>query len=909
MRLQARLLAVGVSVLATTVGGAALPAAGADEPAPAAPVADEEPGLGTWSTEQTGPGTWQVTWESPERLPLGGDRPTIVADDASLQVGVPSLDDDGRTVTAPVVSAAEPSPDDLDVVLSGDALDEPASRSIPLPAGRWAEPPRDVLPYDPGQDGSLPVVSTDYALPSVRLPGYDAPVEIVGHVVKPAPQAADPSHPLVLLLHGRHSYCYLPGKDRETYDWPCRGNQRPVPNHLGYDYLQRTLASQGFVTVSISANGINAQDYLDPDGGAQNRSRLVRAHLDQWARWAGSEHQVDLSRVVLVGHSRGGEGVARAALQIPLGAPYRVVGQVLLAPTAFARQTTPYVPTATVLPYCDGDVFDLQGQAYTDVSRDLADDDTSLKSSVLVMGANHNFFNTEWTPGLSAAPSFDDWAESGGFCGKGSPTRLRPWQQRRVGSAYVAGAARLFARAETELLPMYDGSPTRLRSTGDTVVLSHALGGGRESRGLSSATTLTVPDRATTRVCRGLTPAVVDPTQCGSVVRDSANTPHWPATRSGAPSPNAFEMSWREVGARGGFRFDAPLDVSDSSTLALRTVVDLTAGDVRLAVRVTDASGASVQISPRLETLPALPLSGYQGKYWGQTLQVSVGDLTGLDLTALSAVELVGVSGRGRVWVLDTAAAPEALAAVPAKRAALVDLGSARGPEGDDPSSVVTVPFTVTGEVTERASFRVTGVVEQTGRRLPPLTVTVDPGTESGVVRWPTAGDTRDDLPRVRYQLTAHALRNLMLRREQGGVVVVDDDPAPRVTVRRVSGRIREGQQAAWRVALSAPTDYPIAVRIHARRGTSRARPVTVGDIGRGWISTYTYDARARDPFYAVPLGYWGELRPGQRTHTVRIPIRRDGTREPAESLTLEVRTTKPLATTHTSTVRIAPSR
>ena len=25
------------------------------------------------------------------------------------------------------------------------------------------------------------------------------------------------------------------------------------------------------------------------------------------------------------------------------------------------------------------------------------------------MGANHNFFNTEWTPGLSQAPSFDDW--------------------------------------------------------------------------------------------------------------------------------------------------------------------------------------------------------------------------------------------------------------------------------------------------------------------------------------------------------------------------------------------------------------------------------------------------------------------------------------------------------------------
>ena len=104
---------------------------------------------------------------------------------------------------------------------------------------------------------------------------------------------------------------------------------------------------------------------------------------------------------MLVGHSRGGEGVNRASIQIPLDAPYRVVGQVLLAPTDFGTQTAPYVPTVTVLPYCDGDVFDLQGQRFTDSARDLADDDTSLKSSVMVLGANHNFFNTEWTPGIA----------------------------------------------------------------------------------------------------------------------------------------------------------------------------------------------------------------------------------------------------------------------------------------------------------------------------------------------------------------------------------------------------------------------------------------------------------------------------------------------------------------------------
>ncbi len=161
----------------------------------------------------------------------------------------------------------------------------------------------------------------------------------------------------------------------------------------------------------------------------------MQRHLDHWTGLA-AEHQVDLDQVVLVGHSRGGEGVNRASIRIPLSAPYRIVGQVLLAPTDFASQTAPYVPTVTVLPYCDGDVYDLQGQKFTDVGRDLTSDDTSLKSSVLVMGANHNFFNTEWTPGVAVAPSWDDWfGPKDQPCGRPAPDRLSKSGQRAVGTA------------------------------------------------------------------------------------------------------------------------------------------------------------------------------------------------------------------------------------------------------------------------------------------------------------------------------------------------------------------------------------------------------------------------------------------------------------------------------------------
>ncbi len=63
-----------------------------------------------------------------------------------------------------------------------------------------------------------------------------------------------------------------------------------------------------------------------------------------------------------------------------------------------------------LLPYCDGDVSSQQGQHMNDDSRYAFDDDV-LRTDVWVMGANHNFFNTVWTP-PSQYPlsSSDDWS-------------------------------------------------------------------------------------------------------------------------------------------------------------------------------------------------------------------------------------------------------------------------------------------------------------------------------------------------------------------------------------------------------------------------------------------------------------------------------------------------------------------
>jgi len=180
-----------------------------------------------------------------------------------------------------------------------------------------------------------------------------------------------------------------------------------VLSYRGYDAPASVLASHGYHVVSISANAINAWDFETVDSGALARAQLVLAHLDLWRRWSTAGGvpfgrrfvgRVDLHTVGLMGHSRGGEGVVRAAL---LNAERRIsygIRAVLpLAPTDFSRPTLPAVAVSVLLPYCDGDVWDLQGQHFFDDTRYAVTGDRAPRSAVLVMDANHNFFNTEWT--------------------------------------------------------------------------------------------------------------------------------------------------------------------------------------------------------------------------------------------------------------------------------------------------------------------------------------------------------------------------------------------------------------------------------------------------------------------------------------------------------------------------------
>ena len=288
--------------------------------------------------------------------------------------------------------------------------------------------------------------------------GLGGKVEIRADVHYPA-GLTDGPYPIVLFMHGNHSTCYR--GERAGYRWPCRERWKPIPNYEGYDYAASRLASYGYVVVSVSANGVNVLGNRLVDTGMRQRGELLEEHLDLWQAWSttGGEPfddlfvgKIDMTTIGTMGHSRGGEGVVwHVIVDRERADPYGIDAVMPLAPVDFTRETVNRVPLAVLLPYCDGDVFDLQGVHFFDDARYRVAGDTKPKHTLTLYGANHNFFNTVWTKGYPGA--FDD---TFGRC----EGKLTPREQRRTGAAYIVSYFRRYLGGETDLDPIWTGAAT-----------------------------------------------------------------------------------------------------------------------------------------------------------------------------------------------------------------------------------------------------------------------------------------------------------------------------------------------------------------------------------------------------------------------------------------------------------------
>lgn len=206
--------------------------------------------------------------------------------------------------------------------------------------------------------------------------------------------------PLVLMVHGNHL-------DRDFSD-------------PGYDYLGRHFASHGIIAVSVDENFLNGA-WSDFSNGLKTetdcRAWLLLKHLEQWREWNCCDtlsfyNKVDLDRVVLIGHSRGGEAVSVASCfnHLPF---YPDNGKELFdfnfgirGVAAIAPVDGQYRPAGIATPVEDVNYFTIQGTMDSDLRSydglrqmrrvQFKDSAYHFASGLYLHGANHGQFNRSW---------------------------------------------------------------------------------------------------------------------------------------------------------------------------------------------------------------------------------------------------------------------------------------------------------------------------------------------------------------------------------------------------------------------------------------------------------------------------------------------------------------------------------
>lgn len=852
----------------------------------------------------TGEGTGShLEWRSPRPVPHGDARVEFRANGELL--GIPRPQDDNRTFRLPLDAVRTADLDGLRVEAAGRRLDE-----TPGAPDRAAEPYAPELPpvlpagaIDPGKQGPYGTTTGEYSLPSLKLPGMAAPVEMRGLVV--APKGAAGKRPVALFLHGRHATCYVPGKDDEvTIDWPCAKGAQPIPSHKGYLRDQGLLASQGYVTVSISANGINGQDGGLEDSGAQARSSLVRSHLARWADWAADPASApaavrkspkpDLSRVLLVGHSRGGEGVNRAAMDSLYPPPpaqdgargkarWTVRGTVLIGPTIFGQNPAADVPSLTILPGCDGDVSDLQGQVYADGTRGVSRG-KALHSSVYMVGANHNYFNSEWTPGQAAAPADDDfWHDPESpdpLCSPGKAGRLTADQQHRAGATYIAAAARLFVAGDDRVRELVDGTGRRAPSADPARVLTHAVGGNRAAGFLPDGSVKVSGARLCDAVAPGRSACL------GEGITGSS--PHFATWRpEHEAGRRAVALSWSKAGAAARVTPEKPLSAKGATGLALRVAVPPNSTGTQFDVAVKDAKGKRANLGRvRVDGLPGTDRTS---SYWAQEVRVPLSAATRarLDLGRIASLELVPTTRSGKAWLMDAWSWKPGTPAVQAAPLTRVDLGRLTVAEGDAGTRTYKVPVRTTGKGT--GTVRLYVVDPKTGATTNRL-VKVGPGTAGIDVKVKVTGNKRYGRD-TSHDILVKAVRGTVVGADSGGVTATNDDPMPKVTVKPVAADVTEGKPLTWRVSLSAPADIELPVLAELTAVPDGRPELSTADVDQEWLRMFVEEI----PDPALPLSeleyrtLWTTVPAGETSADLTVPTVRDQVKEPAEYVRLHL--------------------
>ena len=253
--------------------------------------------------------------------------------------------------------------------------------------------------------------------------------------------------PLVLIVHGNHNMAEF--------------------SDPGYRYLGELLASRGFILASIDENFLNSGLFHDPPKQQAVRGWLLLEHLKLWRAWSTDPANplgvaIDFDRIALVGHSRGGEAVATAALfnrlshypddaSIRFDYHFPIRSLVAIAPVdgqyrpAGQWRALENVNYLTIQGANDADVSSFEGSRQWERVT-FTDGGDWFKSELYVYRANHGQFNTVW--GRSDAGYPLGWI-----------LNLKPLlageDQRRIGKIYLSAFLEATLHDRREYLPLF----------------------------------------------------------------------------------------------------------------------------------------------------------------------------------------------------------------------------------------------------------------------------------------------------------------------------------------------------------------------------------------------------------------------------------------------------------------------
>jgi Chlorophyllase len=348
------------------------------------------------------------------------------------------------------------------------------------------KPPADSMPAklavpDPAQNGPYRVLRLIYGAGNdLRRPEYGPAVALKTHTVDASeffkefdgwkrwarkqywgfdldklplnarvwyPAGAGP-FPLALMVHGNHNMAEF--------------------SDAGYAYLGALLASRGFILASIDENFLNSGLFRDLPGQPPVRGWMLLEHLKLWRQWNQTPGnpfygKVDMQHIALMGHSRGGEAAATAALfnrlqYYPDNAEIRFdYGFAIQAVVAIAPADGQYKPAGQHRRLEDVSYLTLQGAQDADVSSFLGSRQWDFvrytrpgpwfKAELYAYRANHGQFNTTW-----------GWSDAGSTPMKwllNVEPLLPAEEQRHIAKTYIAAFLEATLKNQRKYLPLF----------------------------------------------------------------------------------------------------------------------------------------------------------------------------------------------------------------------------------------------------------------------------------------------------------------------------------------------------------------------------------------------------------------------------------------------------------------------